>query len=36
MSEKRTLLKGGCVLTLDPSIGNFYEADVLMEGTKIA
>lgn len=36
MSEKRTLLKGGCVLTLDPNIGNFYEADVLIEGSKIA
>lgn len=36
MSEKRTLLKGGCVLTLDPNIGNFYKADVLIEGTKIA
>lgn len=36
MSGERTLLKGGCVLTLDSSIGNFYEADVLIEGTKIA
>jgi len=36
MSAKQTLLKGGCVLSLDPKIGNFYEADVLIEGTKIA
>lgn len=36
MSAQRTLLKGGCVLTLDSKIGNFEEADVLIEGTKIA
>lgn len=36
MSEERKVLKGGTVLTLDTSIGNFYEADVLIEGTKIA
>ena len=36
MSVERTLLKNGCVLTLDPDIGNFREADVLMEGSKIA
>ncbi|MDW8325067.1 MAG: amidohydrolase family protein [Anaerolineales bacterium] len=36
MTAKRTLLKGGCVLTLDPKIGNFHKADVLIEGTKIA
>jgi cytosine/adenosine deaminase-related metal-dependent hydrolase len=36
MSANRTLLKGGTVLTLDKDIGNFYEADVLIEGTKIA
>jgi len=35
MSDQKTLLKGGIVLTLDSNIGNFYEADVLMEGTKI-
>jgi cytosine/adenosine deaminase-related metal-dependent hydrolase len=36
MTAKRTLLKGGCVLTLDPKIGNFHKADVLIEGTRIA
>lgn len=28
----RTLIRGGCVLTLDPKAGNFIEADVLIEG----
>jgi 5-methylthioadenosine/S-adenosylhomocysteine deaminase len=32
---ERTLLKGGAVLTLDPAIGNFSQADVLIEGDKI-
>jgi 5-methylthioadenosine/S-adenosylhomocysteine deaminase len=32
----RTLLKGGTVLTLDPKIGNFKQADVLIDGTRIA
>ena len=32
----RTLLKGGCVLSLDPTIGDFDVADVLIEGGKIA
>jgi cytosine/adenosine deaminase-related metal-dependent hydrolase len=32
----RTILKGGCVLTLDATLGNFRAADVLIEGTKIA
>jgi 5-methylthioadenosine/S-adenosylhomocysteine deaminase len=36
MADQRTVLKGGTVLTLDSSIGNFHEADVLIEGTKIA
>jgi len=31
----RTILKGGCVLTLDGALGNFREADVLIDGTKI-
>jgi 5-methylthioadenosine/S-adenosylhomocysteine deaminase len=35
MSVERILLKGGCVLTLDPDIGNYRQADVLIEGTKI-
>jgi len=33
---KKTLLKGGIVLTFDPTIGNFMQADVLLEGDKIA
>ncbi len=36
MSAKRTLLKNGCVLTIDRKIGNFPQADVLIEGSKIA
>lgn len=35
MADK-TLLKNGIVLTLDKKIGNFHQADVLIEGTKIA
>jgi cytosine/adenosine deaminase-related metal-dependent hydrolase len=30
------LLKNGCVLSLDPKVGNFPQADVLIEGSKIA
>lgn len=36
MASQRTLLKGGCVISLDRNIGNFAQADVLIEGTKIA
>ncbi len=36
MASKRTLLKNGCVLTMDRKIGNFRRADVLIDGTKIA
>jgi 5-methylthioadenosine/S-adenosylhomocysteine deaminase len=32
----RTLLKGGRVLTLDRTVGDFARADVLIEGSKIA
>ena len=32
----RTLLRGGCVLSLDPAVGNFAAADVLIEGSRIA
>jgi 5-methylthioadenosine/S-adenosylhomocysteine deaminase len=32
----RTLLKGGCVLSLDPKVGDFDVADVLIEGGRIA
>jgi cytosine/adenosine deaminase-related metal-dependent hydrolase len=35
-ANKQTLLKGGTVLTMDPSLGNFRNADVLIEGKKIA
>ncbi|RPI96559.1 MAG: hypothetical protein EHM39_10765, partial [Chloroflexi bacterium] len=35
-AEKQILLRGGTVLTLDPALGNFRSADVLIEGTKIA
>jgi cytosine/adenosine deaminase-related metal-dependent hydrolase len=34
-TPRRTLLKGGCVLTLDTRLGNFERADVLVEGTRI-
>jgi 5-methylthioadenosine/S-adenosylhomocysteine deaminase len=32
----RILLKGGCVLSLDPKIGDFDTADVLIDGSRIA
>ena len=32
----KILLKNGCVLTLDEKIGNFRQADVLIDGSKIA
>ena len=32
----RTLIRGGVVLTLDPAVGDFDTADVLIEGDKIA
>ena len=34
--RERVLLRGGCVLTLDPDLGDFDRADVLIEGTTIA
>ena len=36
MISKRTLIKNGIVLTLDKSVGNFHQADVLIEGTRIS
>jgi cytosine/adenosine deaminase-related metal-dependent hydrolase len=36
MAAQRTLLKGGTVLSLDPSVGNFKQGDVLIEGSTIA
>ncbi|HSL45457.1 MAG TPA: amidohydrolase family protein [Anaerolineales bacterium] len=35
-ADKQILLRGGTVLTMDPSLGNFRHADVLIEGSKIA
>lgn len=34
--RRRILLQGGVVLTMDPTIGDFEKADVLIEGSKIA
>ena len=36
MSLNRTLLRNGCVITVDKELGNFRRTDVLIEGTKIA
>ena len=33
---RRVLIRGGCVLSLDPTIGDFDVADVLIEGSRIA
>jgi cytosine/adenosine deaminase-related metal-dependent hydrolase len=33
---QRVLLKGGVVLTMDPELGDFEKADVLLEGSRIA
>jgi 5-methylthioadenosine/S-adenosylhomocysteine deaminase len=35
MPLDRLIIKNGCVLSLDPKIGNFKRADVLIEGAKI-
>ena len=35
-SGRPILIKGGCVLSLDRAIGDFEQADVLIEGTKIS
>lgn len=35
-NPERTLLKGGTVITIDRALGDFAEADVLMEGSSIA
>jgi cytosine/adenosine deaminase-related metal-dependent hydrolase len=34
--KRRILLRGGVVLSLDPKVGDFERADVLIDGTKIA
>jgi len=31
-----TLMQGGCMLTLDPQLGNFRQADVLLHSPRIA
>jgi cytosine/adenosine deaminase-related metal-dependent hydrolase len=36
VAAKRTLLKGGTVISVDKTVGNFKKADVLIEGTQIA
>jgi len=35
-SGRRVLLRGGIVLSMDPQVGDFERADVLIEGKKIA
>jgi cytosine/adenosine deaminase-related metal-dependent hydrolase len=35
-SGRPILIKGGCVLSLDPAVGDFEQADVLVEGKKIS
>ena len=35
-ADRKVLIKGGTVLTMDPALGNFEKADVLIEGTKIS
>jgi cytosine/adenosine deaminase-related metal-dependent hydrolase len=35
-TERRILLKGGVVLTMDPGIGDLEQGDVLIEGARIA
>ena len=34
--QRRILLRGGVVLSLDPRVGDFEKADVLIDGKKIA
>jgi 5-methylthioadenosine/S-adenosylhomocysteine deaminase len=34
--QRRILLRGGVVLSLDPKVGDFEKADVLIDGNKIA
>lgn len=36
MADKRTLLRGGCVVTMDPELGDLDRGDVLLEGRRIA
>lgn len=32
---RRTLIRGGHVLSMDPAVGNFATGDVLIEGSRI-
>src|SRR5512141_728606 len=32
---KRYVIRGGSVMSMDPAVGDFPQADVLIEGTKI-
>src|SRR3979490_2409342 len=34
--QRRILLRGGVVLSLDPTVGDFERADVLIDGKRIA
>ncbi|MEZ4668219.1 MAG: amidohydrolase family protein [Anaerolineae bacterium] len=34
-ADRKVLIKGGTVLTMDEAVGNYRHADVLIEGTKI-
>jgi 5-methylthioadenosine/S-adenosylhomocysteine deaminase len=36
MTSNRILLKNGCIITVDKALGDFQQADVLIEGTKIS
>jgi cytosine/adenosine deaminase-related metal-dependent hydrolase len=34
--DRRLLLKGGTIISMDPHVGNFASGDILIEGTRIA
>src|SRR5437016_13992272 len=33
--DRRYVIRGGAVMSMDPKVGDFAQADVLIEGTKI-
>ena len=35
IAEDQHLIRGGHVMSMDPAVGNFVEADVLVEGKKV-
>ena len=35
-SDRRVLLKGGTIISMDPAVGDFITGDLLIEGSKIA